>query len=349
MVNKKSKAVGIWLLSGVFMIIMQVLLGGVTRLTESGLSITEWKPITGALPPMSQNAWQTEFEKYKHIGQFQLLHSTFTIDDFKFIFFWEWFHRLWARLMGVVFVVGFAYFLIKKYFDKKMIVPFIILFLLGALQGLIGWIMVASGLNETSVYVNHIKLALHFVAALVLLCYTLWFALKLLIPNERIIVSLSINKLTVFSLILLSVQLFYGAFMSGLKAAPFAPTWPDVNGSIIPNTFFNFNWVNDPISVQFIHRTLAYLLIIVLLFWFVKAKELASIETNSLLNKIVFLPVILTFFQIILGIFTILNATKMGNQRFGTYELLAESHQLFGLFLLVSLMVSLYAVKRKTA
>jgi cytochrome c oxidase assembly protein subunit 15 len=349
LVSKKHRAVAVWLLTGVFMIIVQTLLGGVTRLTESGLSITEWKPITGALPPLTEQAWQTEFEKYKHIGQFHLLHANFTIQDFKFIFFWEWFHRLWARLLGVVFLVGFVWFFIKKYFDKEMIVPFVVLFLLGALQGLIGWIMVASGLNETSVFVNHIKLATHFVAAMGLLCYTLWFALKLLVPIEKRVASLSINRLTIVLIVLLGIQLFYGAFMSGLKAAPFAPTWPDINGSIIPSVLENSSWINDPISVQFIHRTLAYLLGIVLIFWFWNANKLAHQYPDSFLNKIKLLPIGLVTLQILLGIFTILHATQMGIQRFGTYELLAESHQLIAMFLLVSLMLNLYAVTRKTS
>lgn len=349
MKDKKQKAVAIWLLVGVFMIIVQVLLGGITRLTESGLSITEWKPITGAFPPMSQNAWLAAFDKYKHIGQFQALHANFTLDDFKFIFFWEWFHRLWARLLGVVFAIGFLFFLAKNYFDKKMIVPFIVLFFLGALQGFIGWIMVASGLNNTSVYVNHIKLAIHFVAALILLCYTLWFALKLLVSEEKRIASLSINRLSIILLFLLGCQLFYGAFMSGLKAAPFAPTWPTINGAFMPNSFFNASWINDPICVQFIHRILAYFIGTVMIFWFLEARKLIKSNPNSLFKKVIYFPIGLVFFQIFLGIFTVLNATKMGIQRFGVYELFAESHQLIGLFFLVSLMVSLYAVKSKQA
>src|SRR5690606_29641599 len=125
------------------MIIIQVLLGGVTRLTGSGLSITEWKPIMGALPPMNEKEWNEAFNGYKQIAQYKYLNSHFELSDFKFIFFWEWFHRLWARMLGVVFVIGFVYFLVKRYFDKEMILPFIILFILGGMQGLIGWIMVA--------------------------------------------------------------------------------------------------------------------------------------------------------------------------------------------------------------
>ena len=146
LIQKNNRQVAIWLLIGVGMIIIQVLLGGITQLTESGLSITEWKPISGALPPLNDTAWQAEFDKYKLTDQFKYVHKSFSLSDFKFIFFWEWFHRQWARLMGMVFIAGFIYFLARKKFNKRMIRPMIILFLLGALQGAIGWIMVKSGL-----------------------------------------------------------------------------------------------------------------------------------------------------------------------------------------------------------
>src|SRR3954465_6531450 len=128
--HASSRGVAIWLLIGVGMIVIQVVLGGITRLTESGLSITEWKPITGALPPLNDAAWQIEFEKYRTTDQFKYVHENFSLHDFKFIFFWEWAHRLWARLMGAVFIIGFIYFLVRKKFNSQMILPMIILFLL---------------------------------------------------------------------------------------------------------------------------------------------------------------------------------------------------------------------------
>ena len=145
--DHKSKKVANWLLVGVIMTVIQIALGGITRLTGSGLSITDWDVVTGTLPPMSDAAWQTLFAKYKTTPQFQLLNFDFNIDNFKFIFFWEWFHRLWARCIGLVFAFGFIYFLVKKYFQPKMVKPLLVLFLLGTMQGAIGWIMVASGLE----------------------------------------------------------------------------------------------------------------------------------------------------------------------------------------------------------
>ena len=193
--ERSSRQIATWLLIGVGMIIVQVLLGGITRLTESGLSITEWKPITGALPPMNDVAWQAEFDKYKITDQFKYVHQNFSLSDFKFIFFWEWFHRVWARLMGLVFLTGFIYFLAKKKFNKTMIRPMVILFLLGALQGAIGWLMVKSGLVPEKYFVGHIELTTHFIAALGLLCYTFWFALTLLIKPRQKIINAPLQKI----------------------------------------------------------------------------------------------------------------------------------------------------------
>src|SRR5579871_316729 len=151
--SNPSKPVANWVLIGVVMLLVQILLGGITRLTGSGLSITEWNVVTGALPPLSQEQWLTEFDKYKHTPQFILLHADFTLHDFKFIFFWEWFHRFWARLVGVVFIVGLAWLLWKRKIRARVVQPLIILFLLGALQGAVGWIMVASGLTGDAIYV----------------------------------------------------------------------------------------------------------------------------------------------------------------------------------------------------
>jgi len=342
----KRKAVAVWLLTGVFMIIVQVLLGGVTRLTGSGLSITEWKPIMGALPPLNDSAWNKAFDGYKQIAQYKYLNAHFTIEDFKFIFFWEWFHRLWARLLGVVFAAGFIYFLVKRYFDREMIVPFIVLFFLGALQGLIGWIMVASGLNDEDLYVNHIKLAMHFIAALILLCYTLWFALKLLIPEQQRIAARRLNNLTFAVIGLLAVQLVYGAFMAGLKAAPYAPTWPSLNGEWVPDNLITKSWINDQINVQFLHRQLAYLLGTMLIIWFGAAYRWGKQFSAHLFRKAKWYPFVLVLLQIVLGIITVLHAPEMMTSRFGIYEMLAEAHQLVAMFLLVALVVNLYLVKR---
>lgn len=343
--KRKKKAVAYWLLTGVLMIIVQVLLGGITRLTGSGLSITEWKPIMGTLPPLNEQDWIQAFEQYKQIAQYKYMNSHFVLDDFKFLFFWEWFHRVWARLLGVVFAIGFIFFLVKRYFARDMIIPFVILFLLGAAQGLIGWIMVASGLNDTDLYVNHIKLALHFMAALLLLCYTLWFALKLLVPEHKLIYNTKLHSFTLIAIVLLSVQLVYGAFMAGLKAAMSAPTWPTINGMWIPDNLFTQSLINNHINVQFLHRLLAYILFVVIILWFRIATKAALKHKSSQLIVTKWWPFTLVWVQVILGIITVVNAPKITFGKFGQYELLAEAHQLIAMFLLMSLVVALYVIK----
>ncbi|HRP55205.1 COX15/CtaA family protein [Agriterribacter sp.] len=337
-----NRAVAWWLLTGVGMIMIQVLIGGITRLTESGLSITEWKPITGILPPIGDLAWQTEFDKYKQTDQFRYLHSDFSLSDFKFIFFWEWFHRFWARLLGIVFIVGFAWFIWKKKFKREMIIPLIILFLLGALQGAIGWIMVKSGLVPEKYFVGHVELATHFVAALILLVYTLWFALRLLVPGRQIVRCIPLKRFTVLLLLLLFVQLVYGGFMAGLKAATVAPTWPTINGEWFPASLFTTsgvgNYINNPFMVQFIHRAIAYLFVVFIVAWFVKAQKVAA---SSWLNKTRALPLLLVLAQVLLGILTVLYSPSAG-----ALVWLGVLHQFTAMLLLVSLVWILFLVKK---
>ena len=341
-VSKKSNAVAIWLLVGVGMIIIQVLLGGITRLTGSGLSITEWKPILGAVPPMNEADWLKAFKQYKQIGQYKHLNFEFTLSDFKFIYFWEWFHREWARLIGVVFFIPFVWFIIKKKIEKWMINPMIILFLLGMLQALLGWIMVASGLNNENLYVNHLRLAIHFIAALGLLCYTVWFALMLLVPNVERVVATQLKKQTNLLLGLLVVQLIFGAFMAGLKAANFATTWPLINGEFIPSSLSNDTWMNfthDPLALHFIHRNLAYLLALLIFLWYRKAKKLEGGKYFSSWRSI---PLLLVVVQIVLGVFTVLYANNSTALLwFGV------AHQFTGMMLLLSFVGVGYLIKKK--
>lgn len=341
---------------GVGMLIVQILLGGITRLTGSGLSITEWMPILGAVPPLNEHAWQLAFEKYQGIAQFKKLNSDFTLSDFKGIYFWEWAHREWARLTAVVFVIGFIYFIIKRYFDKGMILPFVVLFVLGGLQGALGWIMVQSGLNDTDVYVSHIRLAVHFMAALVLLCYTLWFALMLQVRPEERPRAAKLHTFTLISIGLLSIQLIYGAFMAGLKAASVAPTWPKMNGIWIPEQIHSYGghiytgisaYTSHPVAVQFIHRGLAYILCIVIVLWTISAAKTVKASGSVRLKRWHRWPLILVGVQLLLGIFTVLSSTGPKTSRFGLFEILAQAHQLVAMCLLVSLVANLYLLRRR--
>lgn len=344
--KRKNKAVAIWLLTGVFMIIVQVLLGGVTRLTGSGLSITKWNPIFGILPPLSDRQWNDAFDGYKQIGQFKYLNSDFSLSDFKFIFFWEWFHRFWARMLGIVFSIGFIFFLVRGYFNKKMIMPLVYLFILGGLQGAIGWIMVASGLNDEHLYVDHIRLAFHFIAAMLLACYTLWFALQLLIPEEKRTRDGKLLRFTIIILALLFVQLTYGAFMAGLKAAMAAATWPTINGMWVPDNLMQQSFINNPINIHFVHRTLAYTLFFALAAWCWWAIKLYRTGTAPLLKKAAVWTITLVTAQVLLGILTVISAPHIVHGTFGRFEILAELHQLVAMFLLMSLVVNIYLLDK---
>ena len=345
--SQSSRPVAIWLLIGVFMIIVQVLLGGITRLTGSGLSITEWKPIMGALPPLNEKDWIIAFEKYQQIAQYKYLNSHFTLSDFKFIFFWEWFHRLWARLLGVVFLIPFIIFIVQKRFKAQMIRPLIVLFLLGGLQGLVGWIMVQSGLDDSELlYVSHYKLAIHFILALVLLCYTLWFALKLLVPPSQLMYNSHLRKFTGWLIALLTLQLIYGAFMAGLKAATAAPTWPSMNGTWLPANIHSFGnrqfhglsfLFDHPLVIHFIHRNLAYLITILLVVW---SWQAFKIKATYLFDKTKLLPIFFVLLQVLLGVLSVIYSPYQDR-----FLWLAVAHQFVAMLLLLALTWMFYIIR----
>ncbi|MBX6380553.1 MAG: COX15/CtaA family protein [Thermoflavifilum aggregans] len=344
LVNARTRPVAIWLLVGVCMIMGQVWLGGVTRLTGSGLSITEWDPIMGAIPPLSHEAWEKAFHLYQQTPQYQLENRYFTLQDFKRIYFWEWLHRLWARALGVVFIAGFVVFLIQRRFTRGMVGPLVILFLLGGLQGLVGWIMVKSGLTGEHTRVNHIKLAIHFLTAMVLLVYTFWFALLLLVRRQQCFPAKSLRVWLWVSVGVLIAQLAYGSFMAGLHAAMAAPTWPDINGYAIPSGLWGekppfSNLVNNVITVQFIHRLLAYVLFILL---FVIGWKARKSPAGSLLRRTSWLPFGIACLQILLGVLTVIHS------HVHIPIALAVSHQFVGMLLLLSL-IWMFFISQKPA
>jgi len=249
---------------------------------------------------------------------------------------------LWARLIGVVFLIPFIVFLIQKRFKKEMVRPMIILFLLGALQGLVGWIMVMSGLNEENLYVSHYRLAIHFILALVLICYTLWFALQLLVPRDELVTAPSMRKFTIWLIAILTLQLIYGAFMAGLKAATYAPTWPDINGNFFAHGGSPSSGIlklfDNPITVHFIHRSLAYLLTILIVVWFARSKKIRG----SLFKTTNWLPLGLVLIQLILGISTVLESPDPNALRW-----LGVTHQFVAMCLLLSLIFEFYLLQNK--
>jgi cytochrome c oxidase assembly protein subunit 15 len=341
--SNNNKAVYTWLMLGVIMTIIQIALGGITRLTGSGLSITEWDVVTGALPPMNEAAWLQEFDKYKATPQYRLLNTDFNLSDFKFIFFWEWFHRLWARLIGVVFAAGFIYFLVRRKFQPNMVKPLIVLFLLGALQGFVGWIMVASGLEGDAVYVKPTRLALHFIFALGLLSYTFWFALQLRVAPQQRLQHKTLRNAVWLMLAVLVVQLIYGALMAGHKAATAAATWPTINGYWLqPPGLYNgehgwLNFIDNKIMVHFIHRGLAYLLLVLVGLFFVQARN-----QYGMVRRNAWIPFAIVLLQVALGILSVLSSTGIVPNEWGLFEWMAQLHQLTGMLLLLSLVFMLY-------
>jgi cytochrome c oxidase assembly protein subunit 15 len=342
-----NRAVAYWVLAGTGMLFIQVLLGGVTRLTGSGLSITEWNIFTGTIPPINGQQWSAEFDKYKQTQQFHLLNADFTLTDFKFIFFWEWFHRLWARLVGVVFIVGFVWLLFNRKLKSELIMPLLILFFLGLLQAAIGWIMVVSGLTGDALYVKPTRLALHFIFALGLISYAFWFSLKLLFPVARIRNARGIRGFSIGILVLVFFQLLYGALMAGNKAAAVAPTWPSINGDWMPANLFResplmLNFIGNPVTIHFVHRNLAYLILLGIILWTVRLFRSGIIRNQR--TRLLF-PLAFTLLQILLGILTLLTSPGIVANHWVMFDWLALLHQLNGMLLLFSLIYAIYVLR----
>ncbi len=259
------RPVKIWLLVVALLLAAMVLVGGATRLTESGLSITEWKPVTGALPPLSAEAWESEFAKYKQIPQYQQLNRGMTLGEFKTIYFWEWSHRLLGRVIGVVFALPLIFFWARGYLTRALVPKLVLLFVLGGLQGAIGWWMVASGLVGR-VSVAPYRLAVHLTLAFFLFAALVWVARSLSPPRgEHVPRGVKIGAWAVLTLAF--VQVFLGAIVAGLDAGLSFTTWPLMDGHFIP-AFDNLTpleplWRNlfeTPMTAQFVHRMTAYAL-----------------------------------------------------------------------------------------
>jgi cytochrome c oxidase assembly protein subunit 15 len=261
-----ERPIALWLLACCAMMFLIVVIGGVTRLTESGLSITEWQPVTGVLPPLGEAQWQAEFDKYKAIPQYRAIHADMTLAAFKQIFFWEYLHRLWARLIGVVFAAPFLYFLLRGRIPWRLAPRLAALFVLGGLQGALGWYMVKSGLAGR-IEVSQYRLAAHLATAVIIYAATLWVALDLLWPRaaplpDRRQILLRRGASAVLALVL--VTLIAGAFVAGLRAGYLDNTFPLMEGRFVPPDYVpSAPWwrslFEDPATAQFDHRLLAEL------------------------------------------------------------------------------------------
>lgn len=340
-----NKTIRIWVLIGIIMLIGQVILGGITRLTGSGLSITSWDIVTGVVPPLNDEQWLQAFEAYKETPQFHKINSTFNVKDFKFIYFWEYFHRLWVRALGFIFLIPFLIFITKKQIDTYLVKRLGLVVFLTILTASAGWIMVQSGLINRP-WVNAYKLTIHFMLALLVI----WAMVKTLADvynfgTSKKIISTAIIPLTI---IITLIQMIFAGLMAGMRAGLYYPSWPDMNGELVPNVLLigtNWNWANminydsylfAPAFVQFTHRILAYLLLVLGIWMFLKLKNEIDLFSKKWLN----LTLLLLITQVVLGVLTVLNVEGKIPLFYGV------AHQLIGLLYFISLLFLKYSVRK---
>lgn len=338
---KTNKSVIIWLFSGCILIFLMVVVGGITRLTNSGLSMTDWHLITDTLPPLTEAKWQEAFDQYKQFPEYQKIniHNDFTLSDYKYIYFWEWFHRFIGRAIGMVFVIPFIYFLIRKQLDNATIKKCVILLGLGGLQGFFGWFMVKSGLIDNP-DVSHFRLALHLTTAFITFAYTFWVALDLIYPVKKNIEK-SLRTIARFAMFFLLLQIIYGGFVAGLNAGLIHNHWPLMSdGQFIHDSVFLeqdsllLSFTEGKSGVQFIHRTLAYVVVAFILFLYFKSKKI-NLDYNQ--RKGIQTLVFLVFVQFALGVFTLL---------YGVPLWLGLIHQVNAFFLLSAMTYSLHRLSK---
>ena len=322
------KFITYWLLSLLLFISLIIVIGGLTRLTDSGLSITTWDVVTGILPPINNEQWQNLFNLYKEIPQFYLLNENMTIDEFKVIFYWEYIHRILGRILGLMFLIPFIYIYLNKILNKNYNRNFFILFLLILLQGTVGWYMVKSGLIENTT-VSHYRLAIHLNLAFVLFSAIFWYLLNIIFNKNKIFFNFNTNYIgSKIFILLIFLQITFGAFTSGLDAGKIYQTWPLMNDYFYPDDLTLKDIVfpqifSEPSFIQFIHRKLAYII-----FFYVLAMTIYIFYNK---HKKMYLPTYLLltmiFIQIILGILTLIS---------GAYIWIASLHQFSTILLLVS-------------
>tara|TARA_B100000767_G_scaffold262688_1_gene275634 strand:+ start:3552 stop:4577 length:1026 start_codon:yes stop_codon:yes gene_type:complete len=317
----------IWLISLIVLIGLIIIVGGLTRLTDSGLSITEWELFKGIFPPTNLTDWNNYFESYKKIPQYIFLNNSMTMSEFKYIFLWEYAHRLLARFIGIFFLIPFLFFIFMNFLERKSIIELIKIFILILIQGSIGWYMVKSGLSE-NVTVSHYRLSVHLFIAFLILSSAIWILLNSLENSRKIFFELNFNKI-ILKLLLVSIyiQIILGAFVSGLDAGKVYQSWPLMNGSYFPDdvtsgNFFNFS---QPSVVQFFHRNIAYcIFLLTILFGY----NIFKAQETKLYKIYIFFLSFITI-QIVLGIFVLMSGTNI---------YFASMHQISSIFLIVSIL-----------
>ena len=334
--NEENKNIYIsyWLLLITILVALMIVVGGLTRLTDSGLSITKWDLFTGIIPPISMNDWEESFSLYKKIPEYKLMNSSMTLSEFKVIFWWEYIHRLLGRIIGLFYFLPLLYFTFKKIINKKSLLSFYFILVLIFVQGIIGWYMVKSGLVDRT-DVSHYRLSLHLVTAFIIFILLLWnylkYTSKKISSNNKKVSPLLLNVFLAFVLLQISI----GAFVSGLDAGQIYQTWPLMNQTYFPddakiNDLLSLNAFEIPSIVQFIHRNIAYFIIILfsfIAFVIYKNKDLIY------LRKVTLLVLVILSFQTILGILTILSGAQI---------FLASMHQIGSIFLVTSSMILIF-------
>jgi heme a synthase len=299
--------------------------------------MTDWHLINDTFPPMSEEKWIDAFEEYKKFPEYQKInqYNNFQLDDYKFIFFWEWFHRFIGRIIGIVFIIPFVYFLIKKQLDAATIKKCFILLGMGAFQGFLGWFMVASGLKDMP-DVSHFRLAIHLTFAFITFAYTLWVALDLIYPERKLPV-LELRKIARIALVILIIQIIYGGFVAGLNAGLIHNHWPLMSDGQFFHESIRLEQSNLLLSftegksgVQFIHRTFAYVVVAMIIFLFIKSRKfvLDKPQDNGVKTLLIFV-----FIQFLLGIFTLLFHVPLW---------LGLAHQIMAFFLLTAMTFTLH-------
>lgn len=329
------RAVLWWLYAGMCMTFIMVAIGGATRLTDSGLSITEWEVVKGSLPPLTDAAWEEAFAKYQRIPQYEHQNPDMDLEGFKRIYWWEWIHRFWGRLIGLAFIIPFIFFVWKKYLRPPLYLPMLVLFLLGALQGFLGWFMVQSGLEGSNLTsVSHYRLAIHLSMAFITISYLFWLTLNIRFEDTPP----SHNKYPAYRvrvkgfLALLAFQIIYGAFTAGLDAGHASSHWPMWSEeNFMPSGFHALQLLwTDPSWIQFFHRTLAYV-VVAYAFWLLWTSKTLVLrpQQKSALRWVGGAVVS----QFVLGVLTVLVAVPLS---------LALMHQLGALVLLLSALFLLH-------
>lgn len=339
--KKGNKSVVIWLLSGCILLFIMVVVGGITRLTNSGLSMTDWHLVTDTFPPLSEEKWSQAFEEYKKFPEYQKIniHNDFSLSDYKFIYFWEWFHRFIGRIIGLVFLVPFVYFLLKKRLSSETLKKCVVLLGMGGFQGFLGWFMVRSGLIDNP-DVSHFRLSLHLTFAFITFAYTLWVALDLIYPN-KVKAILPLQKLARIALVFLLVQIIYGGFVAGLNAGLIHNYWPMMSDGqflhesvILEKDSWFLRLTEGKSGVQFVHRTLAYVVVGFILLLAFKSHKF---DLNKNQKSGITALVIIVFIQFALGVFTLLYSVPLW---------LGLAHQIVAFFLLTAMTFTLHRLSK---